>query len=133
MVGTRILYAALGWLALAALARADWKLYRSDPSVRWSAVLKAPAPVNHSETGPLPPELPPSESEHEAAPSEEPEDEGTPTEEVIVESPAEPPSMEVLGEVWEESWTDRMIEENSFLWRDTTNTAGITPASKGSV
>ena len=131
MVGTRILYAALGWLALAALARADWKLHRSDPSVRWSAVLKAPAPVGQSETGPLPPELPSAEPEHEAAPAEEPEDEETLAEDVIVESPAEPPSIEVLGEVWESSWADRMIEENSFLWRDTNNTAGITPASKG--
>ncbi len=73
-----------------------------------------------------------SESDGDTAPVESAgEIEEMPEAEEVVPSPPERPSIEVLGEVWESSWTERMIEENSFLWRDTTNTAGITPASKG--
>lgn len=126
MAGTRLFLSTLWLLGFATLAQAEWKLQRSDPSIRWSAVLKAPAPEHQPETGPLPPELPPAEPPPESAPDA--------PEETIVEPPTEPPSetppMQVLEEVWEPTWMQQAMEENSFLWRETQSTAGVTPGAK---
>lgn len=104
-------------LGFAPSAQSDWQLQRSDPSVRWSSVLKAPAPQNQPETGPLPPELPPVEPVPELE---------TPPESVILDPPPRAP-LTVLEEVWEPNWTQQAFEENSFLWRDSSDTAMVIP------
>lgn len=120
---------ALGFLVAAIPLTADWKLLRSDPSVRWSPVISAPAAESESEpellspgNPPDPLQVPPIESTPQPAEVTPPE----PPPEVLFPTP-EPPRLEVLEEGWQPDWFVDSIEENSFLWRDSGDNLGIVP------
>jgi hypothetical protein len=131
MAGTRFIISLLATLLLVTASHAEWKLQRSDPSIRWSPVLKSTAPEHSVETGPLPPELPPAEPQPDSVKplSTEGTEPAEATEPVDVE-PQDSPPVSVLEEIWAPDWQRNLKEENSFLWRDTQNTAGVVPGSK---